>query len=77
MACITEAAQAAGVTRKTVSEWCNHHAFQAELSERRSSALGDAHGQFEVTKSKISASPEPQCVGVTSSLEGELTVDWI
>ena len=36
-ATITEAAQAAGVTRQTVSEWCNHHgAFQAELSERRS-----------------------------------------
>ena len=42
-ASITEAAQAAGVT---VSEWCNRHsAFQAELSERRSSALRDAEQQ--------------------------------
>jgi transposase-like protein len=47
-ATITEAAQAAGVTRQTVSEWCNHHgAFQAELSERRASALRDAQQQLE------------------------------
>ena len=47
-ATITEAAQAAGVTRQTVSEWCNHHgAFQAELSERRASALKDAQQQLE------------------------------
>ena len=45
---ITEAAQAAGVTRQTVSEWCNRHsAFQAELSERRTSALRDAQQQLE------------------------------
>jgi hypothetical protein len=37
-ASITEAAQAASLTRQTVSEWCNHHdVFQAELSERRAS----------------------------------------
>ena len=47
-ASITEAAQAAGVTRQTVSEWCNHHhAFQAELSERRSSALRGVQQQLE------------------------------
>jgi len=47
-ASITEAAQAAGVTRQTVSEWCNHHGgFQAELSECRSSALRDAQQQVE------------------------------
>jgi DNA-binding LacI/PurR family transcriptional regulator len=45
-ATITEAAQAAGVTRQTVSELCNHHeAFQAEQSERRASALKDAQQQ--------------------------------
>lgn len=44
----TEAAQAAGVTRQTVSEWCNHHdAFQAELFKRRTSALRDAQQQLE------------------------------
>ena len=38
MPCIIQAAQAASLTRQTVSEWCNHHdAFQAELSERRAS----------------------------------------
>jgi plasmid maintenance system antidote protein VapI len=59
-ASIAEAAQAAGVTRQTVSEWCNHHhAFQAELSEHRASALGDAQEQFEITKPKISANPAP------------------
>ena len=37
---ITEAAQRAGVTRQTVSEWCNHHdGFRAELATRRASAL--------------------------------------
>ena len=47
-ASITEAAQAAGVTRQTVSEWCNHHdGFQAELASRRSSALRDAQQQVE------------------------------
>ena len=47
-ASITEAAQAAGVTRQTVSEWCNHHdAFQVKLSERRASALRDAQQQLE------------------------------
>jgi transposase-like protein len=47
-ATISEAAQAAGVTRQTVSEWCNHHdAFQDELSERRTSALRDAQQQLE------------------------------
>ena len=47
-ASITGAAQAAGVTRQTVSEWCNHHdAFQAELSERRSSALRGVQQQLE------------------------------
>ena len=45
---ITEAAQAAGVTRQTVSEWCNHHdGFQAELSAGRASALRDAEQQLE------------------------------
>ena len=45
---ITEAVQAAGVTRQTVSEWFNHHhAFQAQLSERRASALRDAQQQPE------------------------------
>ena len=47
-ASITEAAQAAGVTRQTVSEWCNHHdGFQDELSARRDSALKDAQQQIE------------------------------
>ena len=45
---ITEAAQSAGVTRQTVSEWCNHHdGFQAELASRRTSALRDAQQQLE------------------------------
>ena len=47
-ASITQAAQAAGVTRQTVSEWCNHHdGFRAELSARRASALKDAQQQLE------------------------------
>ena len=47
-ASIPGAAQAAGVSRQTMSEWCNHHdAFQAELSERRTSALKDAQQQLE------------------------------
>ena len=47
-ASITEAAQAAGVTRQTVSEWCNHHdGFQAELVARRASALRDAQQLVE------------------------------
>ena len=47
-ASITEAAQATGVSRQTVSEWCNHHDdFQAELAVRRSSALRDAQQQIE------------------------------
>ena len=45
---ITEAAQAAGVTRQTVNEWCNHHdGFQAELSTRRVSVLRNAQQQIE------------------------------
>ena len=47
-ASITQAAQAASVTRQTVSEWCNHHhAFQSELWERRTIALRDAQQQLE------------------------------
>ena len=47
-ASITEAAQTAGVTWQTVSEWCNHHdGFHAELSARRASALRDAQQRLE------------------------------
>lgn len=45
---VTEAAQAAGLSRQTVSGWCNgHQAFQAELSERRAQALRDVQQQIE------------------------------
>ena len=47
-ATITEAAQAAGVIRQTVSEWSNHHwPFQSELSERRAQALRDVQQRLE------------------------------
>jgi len=47
-ATITEAAQAAGVSRQTVSEWSNHHwPFQSELSERRAQALRDVQQRLE------------------------------
>ena len=47
-ASISEAAQATGVSRQTVSEWCNHHdAFRVELSERRTSSLRDAQQPIE------------------------------
>jgi hypothetical protein len=47
-ASITKAAQAAGVTRQTVSEWSNHHhAFQAELTRRRAEALRDVQQRLE------------------------------
>jgi len=32
---ITQAAQAAGVTRQTVSEWCNHHRTGWGLHQKR------------------------------------------
>ena len=45
---VTGAAEAAGVSRQTVSGWWNgHQAFQAELSERRAQALRDAQQQLE------------------------------
>ena|GEM_PF-6694441 len=45
---VTEAAQAAGVSRQTVSEWSNHHGpFQSELSERRDQALRDVQQRLE------------------------------
>ena len=47
-ATITEAAQPAGVSRQTVSEWSNHHwPFQSELSERRAQALRDVQQRPE------------------------------
>ena len=45
---VTEAAQAAGVIRQTVSEWRNHHwPFQSELSKRRARALRDVQQRLE------------------------------
>jgi len=45
---IAAAAQAAGVSRQTVSEWRNHHwPFQSDLSEPRAQALRDVQQRLE------------------------------
>jgi hypothetical protein len=43
----TEAAEAAGVTRPTVTDWRNHHpVFMATLHERRASLWAEAHDRL-------------------------------
>ena len=43
---ITDAADAAGVTRQTVSRWLNNEAFQRRLQEEQLVALSIARGQL-------------------------------
>jgi hypothetical protein len=48
-----EAAQAAGVTRPTVTDWRNHHpVFKAMLNERRSALWAEAHDRLRALVGK-------------------------